>query len=203
MANRLRGEIEAELDGKRWTVCLTLGALAELETALGRGDLGTLAEDLPAYDPRDWYWVVGFTSADHPSTIDFEAEPAWSSRTGGHVPAEDPDYAAWRAAGGTATRIADEAELADVLAPYGLDAISFPTLTRVQLLLGMLELGIDEAAVEQAIDSMAEPVRAPALIRWRNAATFARADPLVEGLVAALALDPQAVDGEWRAAALA
>ena len=34
MVNRLRGEISAELDGKSWTLCLTLGALAALETDL-------------------------------------------------------------------------------------------------------------------------------------------------------------------------
>jgi hypothetical protein len=44
MANRQRGEIEAELDGRRWTLCLTLGALAELETKLAVGDLVTLAK---------------------------------------------------------------------------------------------------------------------------------------------------------------
>ena len=61
MANRLRGEIEAELDGKRWTVCLTLGALAELETALGRGDLGTLAERFQTgrFSARDLTAIIG------------------------------------------------------------------------------------------------------------------------------------------------
>lgn len=44
MANRHRGEIEAVFDGRRWTLCLTLGALAELEEAFGVGDLGALAE---------------------------------------------------------------------------------------------------------------------------------------------------------------
>jgi hypothetical protein len=43
MANRQRGEIEATLDGRKWTLCLTLGALAELEAALGAGDLLSLA----------------------------------------------------------------------------------------------------------------------------------------------------------------
>ena len=42
-ANRRRGEIEAELGGARYTLCLTLGALAELETAFGVGDLVALA----------------------------------------------------------------------------------------------------------------------------------------------------------------
>jgi len=31
MANRIRGEIAAQLDGRSWTLVLTLGALAELE----------------------------------------------------------------------------------------------------------------------------------------------------------------------------
>jgi hypothetical protein len=44
MANRLRGEIEAEIDGERRVLCLTLGALAELETAFGANDLMALAE---------------------------------------------------------------------------------------------------------------------------------------------------------------
>ncbi len=43
MVNRQRGEVEAVLDGRRWTLCLTLGALAELEAALATGDLMGLA----------------------------------------------------------------------------------------------------------------------------------------------------------------
>lgn len=44
MANRHRGEIEAELGGTRRTLCLTLGALAELEAAFGAADLAALAD---------------------------------------------------------------------------------------------------------------------------------------------------------------
>jgi hypothetical protein len=44
MANRHRGEIEAELGGARRTLVLTLGALAELESAFGADDLVALAE---------------------------------------------------------------------------------------------------------------------------------------------------------------
>lgn len=43
MANRHRGEIEAQLDGKAFTLCLTLGALAELEAAFGHEDMVGLA----------------------------------------------------------------------------------------------------------------------------------------------------------------
>lgn len=44
MANRQRGEISAIIDGKPRTLCLTLGALAELEDAFGEEDLIALAE---------------------------------------------------------------------------------------------------------------------------------------------------------------
>lgn len=43
MANRRRGEVVAVLDGRAHTLCLTLGALAELEGRLGAGDLEGLA----------------------------------------------------------------------------------------------------------------------------------------------------------------
>src|SRR5689334_16166892 len=44
MANSHRGEIEAELDGVRRRLVLTLGALAELEHAFGADDLVALSE---------------------------------------------------------------------------------------------------------------------------------------------------------------
>ena len=44
MANVYRGEIEADIVGERRTLVLTLGALAELESAFGADDLMALAE---------------------------------------------------------------------------------------------------------------------------------------------------------------
>jgi len=44
MPNHHRGEIEAELGGVRRKLVLTLGALAELESAFGADDLIALAE---------------------------------------------------------------------------------------------------------------------------------------------------------------
>ncbi len=44
MANRHRGEIEAELGGVKRTLVLTLGALAELESVFGADDLVALTE---------------------------------------------------------------------------------------------------------------------------------------------------------------
>lgn len=44
MANRRRGEVEAVVDGVPVTLCLTLGALCELEAAFGADDLAALGE---------------------------------------------------------------------------------------------------------------------------------------------------------------
>jgi hypothetical protein len=44
MANRQRGEISAIIGGRQRTMCLTLGALAELEDTYGDEDLIALAE---------------------------------------------------------------------------------------------------------------------------------------------------------------
>jgi hypothetical protein len=43
-ANRRRGEVEAELDGRSFRLCLTLGALAELEAAFAAEDLAALVQ---------------------------------------------------------------------------------------------------------------------------------------------------------------
>ncbi len=43
MVNKYRGEVEARLDGKTYRLCLTLGALAELEAAFGEDDMLALA----------------------------------------------------------------------------------------------------------------------------------------------------------------
>lgn len=44
MANLHRGEVDAVLDGQRLRLCLTLGALAELEATFGDEDMLALAE---------------------------------------------------------------------------------------------------------------------------------------------------------------
>lgn len=51
--NGVRGEVRARLAGQERTLCLTLGALAEIETALGVEGLGGLAERMRALSARD------------------------------------------------------------------------------------------------------------------------------------------------------
>ncbi len=61
MANRHRGEIEAQLDGKRYTLCLTLGALAELESAFGVDDMMGLTARFESgrISSRDCVRIIG------------------------------------------------------------------------------------------------------------------------------------------------
>lgn len=51
--NGARGEVGAALAGAERRLCLTLGALAEIETALGVDGLGALAERMRALSARD------------------------------------------------------------------------------------------------------------------------------------------------------
>ena len=61
MVNRHRGEIEAVLDGKPHRLCLTLGALAELEDAFGEDDMLALASRFEAgrLSARDAVRIIG------------------------------------------------------------------------------------------------------------------------------------------------
>ena len=53
MANGARGEVVALLGGSQRRLCLTLGALAEIETGLGLEGLAGLAERMRTLSARD------------------------------------------------------------------------------------------------------------------------------------------------------
>ena len=82
MANRHRGEIAAELDGRTFTLCLTLGALAELETAFEVDDLPALIARFSdaSLSARDMLKIIGagLRGGGHPLTdaeiIEMQAE---------------------------------------------------------------------------------------------------------------------------------
>ncbi len=86
MANRYRGEVAARLDGRDWTLCLTLGALAELETAFEADNLSDL--------------VARFSSG-RLSAHDMQRIICAGLRGGGHTVSEE-DVADMRAEGGAA-----------------------------------------------------------------------------------------------------
>ena len=60
-ANRRRGEIAATIDGRDCTLCLTLGALAELEDAFAVDDLSALAQRFSSgrLSARDLIRILG------------------------------------------------------------------------------------------------------------------------------------------------
>jgi hypothetical protein len=61
MANAQRGEICAVFEGEERVLCLTLGALAELEARLGAGDLVGLSERFSSgrVTARDLTAIIG------------------------------------------------------------------------------------------------------------------------------------------------
>jgi hypothetical protein len=61
MANLHRGEIEAEIGGRKHRLCLTLGALAELEQRFGESDLVGFARRIEQgrLSARDLIAIIG------------------------------------------------------------------------------------------------------------------------------------------------
>lgn len=61
MVNRRRGEIGARLDGRDYRLCLTLGALAELETAFSTQDINGLVKRFSSgqLSSRDMAAIIG------------------------------------------------------------------------------------------------------------------------------------------------
>ena len=94
-ANKRRGEIAAVLDGQERILCLTLGALAELENAFSASDLTGLAER----------FAIGRFSANDLTSI------VGAALRGGGSDVQDKDVMTMRADGGVAGFAAIVAEL--------------------------------------------------------------------------------------------
>ena len=105
MANRFRGEIEAQIDDAPHRLCLTLGALAELESAFGASDLVALARRFES----------GQLSA-----RDIQIIIACGLRGGGHA-ITDADVAAMRFPGGLPGAVKIAVELVSVTFGTGTD----------------------------------------------------------------------------------
>ena len=89
MVNQHRGEIDAVLDGKRYRLCLTLGALAELESAFGDEDMLGLATrfEKGRISARDCIRIIaaGLRGAGHEISDDSVARMASDSGAAGYV----------------------------------------------------------------------------------------------------------------------
>ncbi|MEM0907094.1 MAG: gene transfer agent family protein [Pseudomonadota bacterium] len=61
MPNRYRGEVGASLDGRAFTLCLTLGAIAELEAAFQADDMTALVDRFSSgkLSARDAITIIG------------------------------------------------------------------------------------------------------------------------------------------------
>lgn len=69
LVNTARGEVLLEIDGDRRRLCVTLGALAELEGAFDVGSLAELGERLAQLTASDLITVVAALSATSPAEI--------------------------------------------------------------------------------------------------------------------------------------
>ena len=89
MVNLHRGEIEAVLDGKPFRLCLTLGALAELEAAFGDEDMLALATrfEKGRISARDCVRIIGagLRGAGHEIANDAVARMASEGGAAGYV----------------------------------------------------------------------------------------------------------------------
>lgn len=83
--NGARGEVEAEIGGRRLRLCLTLGALATIETALGAEGVEALAARMKRLSARDLTAVLAALICGG------GAEPGEAERLAG---ASDPQAAA-------------------------------------------------------------------------------------------------------------
>ena len=89
MANKYRGEIDATLNGTVFTLCLTLGALAELESAFGSDDMLALASRFGGgrIAARDCVRIIGagLRGAGHPFADDAVAQMRGENGAAGFV----------------------------------------------------------------------------------------------------------------------
>ncbi|GKY86353.1 hypothetical protein [Sinisalibacter aestuarii] len=137
--------------------------------------------DVITYDPANWFWLVAETGW------------IWSSRAGAYVEAAED---------GKLTRIASEAELSEVLAPYGLPGPR-PRPVEAWCLHAVLDMAGLSDRLEAALDALTPDVAAVIRARLRYAPTIDRFDPAMDQLGAALGLSAEAMDDLWwQAAAL-
>ncbi|SOC47678.1 hypothetical protein SAMN05892877_13223 [Rhizobium subbaraonis] len=90
----------------------------------------------------------------------------------------------------------------NTIPPYQPAPVAPPAITRRQMLLGLLSIGITEAMVEAEIAEICDPVADPVehaglMIEWRAAGTIERDHPLVADLSVAFALPAEQVDALW------
>lgn len=90
----------------------------------------------------------------------------------------------------------------NTIPPYQPQPVAPPPITRRQMLLGLLSIGITEAMVEVEIAAICDPVADPVehaalMIEWRAAGTIEHDHALVADLAAAFDIPSEQVDALW------
>jgi len=136
------------------------------------------------FNASDWYWIVGG-----------DESRVWSSARGRYYAVGNDVYRDWLREGRLPTRIASEAELADVLQVYGLSGPAVPTRYTIPKQLPFLRATDQEAEqIEAAIQASGARLRNV----YAGATHLDTADPLfpmVQGVL-------EQIVGEARAAEL-
>lgn len=135
--------------------------------------------DVFTYNATDWYWLVGETGR------------VWSSRAGGYVESDEKPE--------ELTRIADEAELSQVLAPYGLPG-PVPRPVDAKWLRAALGLRGLDGAVTEALGALGPDAATRVRIRLDYGLVCDRLDADMEAFRVALGLTAAEADALWREA---
>lgn len=123
--------------------------------------------------PHDWYWSVAGVQ-DH---------LVWSSLEARYCTVSDERYRAWKEGGGAPTRIASEAELADVLYEYKMKGPTPPT--RYSIPKNLIFARATDAEAE-AMDAAISGAGARLRRIYEGATHIDTADPLFDLLRSAL-----------------
>ncbi len=130
MANLHRGEIDAVLDGQPLRLCLTLGALAELESTFGNDDMLAVAERFGRgrLSARDAVRIIGagLRGAGHQVTDDAVARMRAEGGAAGFVDIVSRLLSATFGAADDATMAKAEPALATPSGSRGVDGDSGP-----------------------------------------------------------------------------
>jgi len=118
------------------------------------------------FNPADWYWIVAG-----------DETKLFSSATGNYVQPSNVTYAEWASDGTTPTRIASEAELGEVLAPYSIRPIAATVLDGYQNVQAR-KLTIE--VVAKVLFNLANEIRA---LKGQSTLTAAQFRNYVKGLM--------------------
>ena len=133
---------------------------------------------LKGYTPTDWFWIVGGDEA-----------RLWSSAAGAWVETL-PEGAGF-------TRIANERELTDVLAPYGLLGPLPPDRVSGR----QFKMQLQIAGLKEQVDGWIAAQGDLVQIAYDNSGTFVRGEAMMQAGFTALGFTDQQIDEFFAAAA--